>query len=163
MTEDLLLKYREYHYNYFSLLAGQRLKTFNFFIIISTILFGAYVNTFKEEVSCFACILPYLLSILSFIFWKLDTRTKYMIKSAENAIKYIDDSLLPNSDSNYPNILNILRIDDLKMDHQKQRNLGLLNKNCSYSTCFNIIFLLIGVLGIITGSHCIINSLILIF
>tara|TARA_R110001583_G_scaffold33438_4_gene112916 strand:- start:7619 stop:8116 length:498 start_codon:yes stop_codon:yes gene_type:complete len=162
MDKELLLKYREYHFNYFSLLAGQRLKTFNFFIVISAIIFGAFVNVFKEvDVnSTIACILPYLLSTLSFIFWKLDNRTKHMIKTAENAIKDIDDSLLPSSESNHPNILNILRVDDVNMDIQNLNNRGFLRKKFSYSTCFNSIFLIIGVLGFISGSFCIINMLI---
>ena len=149
MEKNDLLKYREFHWNYFSLHADQRLKTFNFYLVVSAVLIAAIVNILDgDKKLTLACILPYLLSLISFIFWKLDVRTKYMIKNSEEALKYIDDKLI-QSEGETPSVLNIFRYDDFI---SKTRKKGFIKGYLSYSKSFNIIFLLFGLLGFVIGT-----------
>jgi len=157
MEKNDLLKYREFHWNYFSLHTDQRLKTFNFYLVVSAILIGAFVNILDGDKDLkLACILPYLLSLISFIFWKLDVRTKYMIKNSEEAIKEIDDKLITN-DEETPSVLNIFRYDDFI---SKSRKKGFFKGYFSYSKSFNIIFSLFGIIGFVIGSFYLLDQLI---
>jgi hypothetical protein len=149
MDKNDLLKYREFHWNYFSLHADQRLKTFNFYLVVAAVLISGFVNFLDRDKNVkLACILPYLLTLISFIFWKLDLRTKQMISNSENAIKSIDDILIPNN-GEIPNGLNIFRYDDYMVSHEKKR---FFKRHMSYSKSFNAIFFLFGIIGFIVGT-----------
>lgn len=156
MEKNELFKYREYYWDYFSMHADQRLKSFNFYIVVSAVFIGAFVNILNNNNGItLACILPYILSFISFIFWKLDLRTKGMIKIAENAIKIIDDQIVGNEDTDHPNELNIFRYDD----YVTSKRCGF-KMNFSYSTCLNSIFLAMGLLGFFAGTFYLIDKLI---
>ncbi len=160
LNKNDLLKYREYHWDYFSLHAIQRLKTFNFYIVVSTIFISAFINIIKgDEKSIIAGILPFLLSFTSYIFWKLDIRTKNMIKNAESAIKYIDDKLIPKDEEDNPNVLNIFRYDDFIINSPKKKK-SILHIHLSYSKCFNLIFMSFGILGFLAGTLYLLDILI---
>lgn len=157
MTTTELLKYREFHWNYFSLHADQRLKMFNFYLIFSAILIGAFINILDEaKSSVLTCVLPYLLAIISFVFWKVELRIKYMIKNSEEAMKQIDDQLIKNESEN-PSVLNTFRYDDFISQSRKK---GVLKGHLSYSKGFNIIFLLFGFFGLVVGSYYLLHRII---
>lgn len=152
-------KYREYHWSYFSMHGDQRLKTFNFYLIASAIFIGGFVNMIKDgDEVLLGFILPYILSFISFIFWKLDVRTKRMIKISENAIKKIDDLLIDSVDDSIRNELNIFRHDDFLVEKLKSSKSVLVN-HMSYSKCFNAIFLMMGLLGFVIGTIFLINCI----
>lgn len=88
MDNELQKELREYAWNYFSLHAEQRLKTFHFFVILSTVITGAVLTIIKDFKNVeYAAPLAFLLPIFSFVFWKLDLRNKELIKHGENALK----------------------------------------------------------------------------
>lgn len=150
MKKNDLLKYREYHWNYFSLHANQRLRTFNFYLLISAIIIGAFINVINnKENSILFSVLPYILSFISFIFWKLDVRTKQMIKNAENAIKIIDDKVLVGIEGEHMVKLNLFELDNIIIRNEKTY---LFKKTLSYSKCFNSLFLMFGLLGLVAGT-----------
>ena len=154
MEKENLIKYREYLWNYFSLHADQRLRTFNFYLVVSTLIVGAFVNIINsnnEQKIVF--ILPYLLTFISFVFWKLDLRTKYMIKNAEDAIKYIDDEIITQK-GEIPKILNIFRYDEFSSRSLRR---GFIKGCFSYSKSFNLIFISFGIMGFILGTLYLIN------
>jgi len=103
---------RQYLWNYFQLHASQRLTTFKFYITISTIISTGYVATVAASVFVtLAILLGFTLSLLSFIFWKLDSRNKQLIKNAEEALKYLES--LPsfsNSIATNTNVTSVLQI-----------------------------------------------------
>ncbi len=148
MTREELLKYREYHWNYFSQHADQRLKTFNFYLVFSAILIGAFVNILDDDLqSNSKCVIPFLLCFISFVFWKLDKRTKHMIKNAENAIKSIDQIFIDSNDESRVE-LNIFGVDD-SMRFVRQK--GFYKGDFSYSQSFNLIFIVFGFTGLVVG------------
>ena len=144
MKESDLLTFREFHWKYFSLHADQRLKTFNFFIVVSAIFIGAYMNMLDgAEENVLLIIFPIIIALISFVFWKLDIRTKHMIKNAEKAIKSIDSKLLEEYGDEYA-YMNLFQHDD---------NIQAERKDYSYSKCFSFIFILIILLGISAATY----------
>lgn len=146
-----LEKFREYLWNYFSTHADQRLKTFHFFLIISALLFGAYGALFKEASgSLIICLFLLLVTFTSFVFWKLDQRTRGMIRNSENALKIIDKKLLEDMKGFNTND-DVLNIFDYEDEQTKKTNdtSCFFFKTYSYSLCFNLIFLVFGCIGVL--------------
>ncbi len=52
-----------------------------------------------------AVVVGLVLSLLSFIFWKLDERNKLMIKNAEGGLKYLEHQAGIQEDSDMAHIL----------------------------------------------------------
>ena len=145
MKKEVLLKYREFHWNYFSLHAEQRLKTFHFYLIVSAILIGAFINIFNGEQDLkLAFILPYVLTFISFIFYMIDVRARYMLKTSQDAIKLIDTKIIKN-DEEHPSRLNIFEFDEYLVKDKK----GGMN----YSKSFGLIFIIFGFLSFAAGSY----------
>ena len=89
---DLQDVFRESAWRHFTIHAEQRLKMFQFYITISTALLGGGVLLFRTGQNAIALtLLSFLVSFFSFVFWKLEVRTRKLIKTAEDAIKYLDD------------------------------------------------------------------------
>jgi hypothetical protein len=77
VDSEIKKTFREYTWAYFALHADQRIKTFNFFHIVAGLLAGGITTLLKgggdaRWISPFGA----LLTILSFVFWKLDNRNK---------------------------------------------------------------------------------------
>jgi len=76
---------RQYVWNYFKLHASQRLITFNFYIVISTAIAAGYIVALGvNSIPVLVILLSFTISLLSFIFWKLDVRNKLLIKNADD-------------------------------------------------------------------------------
>jgi hypothetical protein len=157
---DLILKQRENLWKYFSQHADQRLKAFNFYLIMSSLFIGGYARLLlsDKEIPAFA-IIPLLLSIISYIFWKLDHRTKLMIKRSEESIIVFDRIIaeeLPDVISDAEKIkVNIIAYDEA----EKSKN----RREASYSKCFSFVYLIIGVLGLICAWVTLVNGIDLTF
>src|SRR5438128_2118322 len=82
---------RSYVWGHFQLHASQRLTTFNFYIIVSSLIAGALLGVFQGNQPRYVGIgLGVLLTFFSFIFWKLDCRTRQLIWHAEEALRQIE-------------------------------------------------------------------------
>ncbi|WP_319466447.1 hypothetical protein [uncultured Pseudodesulfovibrio sp.] len=143
MTNDDIWKLRQSLWDYFSLHADQRLKSFNFFLILSAIVVGAFVNSIKDgNVHKASAILPLILSVSSYIFWKLDERTKLMIKYSEKGIKFIEDVFF-KGECGQEGPTCIFNYDD------SLKNERLAGGVYSYSNCFNVLFVLFMLIGLV--------------
>jgi hypothetical protein len=143
MKKEIVLKYRELHWSYFSLHAEQRLKTFHFYLIVAAILIGAFINIINEEKDLkFAFILPFILAFISFIFYKIDQRARFMLKNSQDAIRHLDSKLISN-DEDKPSRINIFEY-DAHIQSDKKRGMN-------YSKSFGSIFMTFGVLSIVAG------------
>ena len=87
-SEELLKEQREYAWSYFQLHANQRMTTFNFFVVIAALLTTGLSGTFNKDFQnpFIGIVLGAGLIVISFIFWKLDQRIRYMIKHAETTL-----------------------------------------------------------------------------
>lgn len=75
-------------WRYFELHAKQRMAVFNFFLVLSGLILAGLSSTFdaSSDKNMFGIALAILLILVSFIFWKLDQRTSFLIKHAEKAL-----------------------------------------------------------------------------
>ena len=143
--------YRANAWRHFAIHADQRLKMFQFYITISTALFGAGIFLFRAGQNDVAIILLGLLALFfSFVFWKLDVRTSILVKNAEDAIKHLDESIdLPNIDGE-PNPLKLFTRDDFRNSSPSRVH----RFRFSYRRCFALVFVVIGCLGILGIMYC---------
>lgn len=90
---DLTWKYFQQH-------AQQRISYFNFFVIFSTILTTGLVSTFQKAfgVPYLGVAIGVIQVFLSFMFWKIDQRNKFLTKHAEEIIKSIESKSELGSD-----------------------------------------------------------------
>lgn len=142
------MEQKEYLWQYFSVHAAQRLQAFNFFLTLTTVLIGAFAAMFKDFQNKPAiAVLPLLVSILSFIFWKLDCRTKDMIKLAEEGLKELEQA--PGEGPLKAD--QIFSKDDRYVANKPRLKQGhILTAYYTYSTCFNFLFFVFGAAGIMT-------------
>jgi hypothetical protein len=84
----------------------------------------------------------------------LDKRNKLLIKNAEKALRYLESCIL-KSNREIPEIVHVFRYeefftDNLKsMEEKNNRICDFLKYNWSYSKCFNSIFIIGTIMGII--------------
>ncbi len=76
----------------FSFMRGQRITIFNYFIVFAGIILTGLASVIQASprLSVVGIAMGFLLSLLSFIFWKLDQRTSFFVKHAEERIKTIE-------------------------------------------------------------------------
>lgn len=91
---------RNHCWNYFALHAQQRMSAFQFFITLETALIGAGLLVLQSDFSSdshFKIVIGPMIILLSFVFWKIDQRTKDLIKGAEVGLKEIENFFLANT------------------------------------------------------------------
>jgi|SRR3989442_6948906 len=92
MTPEEWKEARTYAWGYFAVHADQRMKLFNFFLILSGLIIGAFpaVRGMAPKAKAVA-LLPLLLVLAAFIFWRLEERTRRLVKNGENALRFLDE------------------------------------------------------------------------
>jgi hypothetical protein len=83
----------EYPWRYFSLHAGQRMQSVNFFLIATTFLVSAYVAAVSGGHAGLAAGVAVLGAMSSFIFYRIERRVRGLIKAAEAALRPLEQSL----------------------------------------------------------------------
>lgn len=137
-AEDTALNHATKH---FEIHAAQRLTAFNFFIVISGAILAAIAASIQkpEEFALPGAALGVLLAILSAIFWKLDRRTRFLIKHSESAIKKYEAKHLD------PEFRVFSNEECETEDHRKSHKFS--KRMFSYSEVFGLLFLGSGLLG----------------
>jgi hypothetical protein len=139
---------RQYIWNYFQVHAAQRLTTFNFYILISTLITTGFLLVIKD-MSILALILSLVLILLSFVFWKLDVRNKQLIRIAEAGLKDLESKDKIADKTSEPHVLNIFSYEEAQTDKLRSEKVKWIwNRVFTYSTCFNIVFIVFAVLGL---------------
>jgi hypothetical protein len=161
MDKDLQNALREYAWKYFSLHAEQRLKTFHFFVILSTVLTGAILTLAKDTVYVgYASPLAYLLAVFSFVFWKLDVRNKELIKHGENALKNLEDQLNIQATGQQPEPVLLFSHEEWSTNSKLRfPQVPLMSAHMSFSDCFNVIFSVFGIGGFVLGTVFVLNAI----
>src|SRR5262245_45101410 len=92
MDEHLRGELRDYAWKYYALHAEQRIKTFNFFLILYALAVGGVTAAVKDlQSQSVAAGIGFLMAFVAFIFWKLDVRNKQLIQHAEAALKELEN------------------------------------------------------------------------
>lgn len=153
MDEKFRNEMRDYVWKYFALHADQRIKTFNFYLVLCTLITGGLIALVNDSKSPYlAALVAFGLTFISFIFWRLDLRNKELIHHSEEALKLLeDDSRLPN-EKNVPHRLKIFSYEECITTGLKgKRFLWAFPCHFRYSTCFNAVFLVLGFAGLVAG------------
>lgn len=137
---------RNHAWNYFALHAQQRMSAFQFFITLEIGLAGAVflaVQTGTAEGFRPFALIGILMAILAFVFWKIDQRTRDLIKNAERSLQKVEAFLSSHSSMGDPL--------PFSADPQVKGQIGaipLISGRLTYSQSFGVIFLGCGALGI---------------
>jgi hypothetical protein len=158
MSEQNKSGLRSYYWSYFDLHATQRLTTFNFYIVMCTLIGGGYVAVLKEDsLLPLGVVLGLALILMSFVFWKLEIRNKQLIKNAEAALKKLDADIEPNEATSEPSVLRLFEYDEHFVGlKRKKKSFWFWRNHWSYSNCFNTVFALFGILGLLAAVYAVI-------
>ena len=139
---------RDYAWNYFQLHASQRMSSFNFFVVIAALLTTGMVATFKTDCTHHWLGLPLglSLSVISYIFWKLDQRTRYLIIHAEVALKMLETNW--KKDELYPHVALFSSEEERTSELQKKSTILPSQWHLSYSHSLSTVHLVFASLGI---------------
>ena len=154
MDTELRKELRKYAWDYFDRHAEQRLKTFNFYLLLcGAIIAGVISFAQKSEQVRYAWPLGFLLTLVSFIFWKLDVRNRQLTKHSEEALKLLEDeSDLSDESPGVPHRCKLFRREEVESSKLNRfPSAPLTTAYFSYTTCFNWLFTLLGVGGAILG------------
>lgn len=145
--------FREYVWDYFALHAEQRLKTFQFYVTLSTALVGGFLLLIRYgQNHKWIGLLGLVLVLLSIVFAKLDQRTRGMVKRAEDALNFLDSQHGLADIAGAPHPLRLIANDKHFTD--KAKLWPLTTGHFSYSRCFGWVFSLFGILGGLTAIAC---------
>lgn len=154
MTAEELKEARSYAWAYFALHADQRMKLFNFFLILSGLILGAFpaVRNMAPGAKVVA-ILPSFLVLSAFIFWRLDERTQHLVKNAEAALKFLDERwpVQPLGDGT-PHDLRLFERDDYLTAAVNKKWWAKRVVPISYTDNFRIVFLMVGGVGFVLAA-----------
>lgn len=139
----------EYAWKYFSLHADQRLRTFHFFLILAALVIGGSLTAAGNGVLPIAgtVINLYALVPISFLFWKLDERNKFLVKHSEKVLKRIESE----AQGRMPNLFTDEEEETRRL-RDKQSGMRVWEANMTYGDIFRWVFLCVAGLGITMGT-----------
>lgn len=144
---------REYAWQYFLVHAQARLTTFSFYVGFCTIVVAGLYAVLSQGIRPqLGAPIAFLLTFLSFVYWKVDIRHKELIKHAEAALKWLEQtSGLPDIDGvPHPSKL-FCREEHITNRLPRFPSTISLQAFWSYSTCVKTVFSVLGAAGFITG------------
>ncbi len=153
MDDKVRAELYEHAWKCFSLHADQRLKTFHFFVLLSTVVGGGLFALLKDRQHFFmAGLLAMLLPFLAFVFWKLETRNRQLVKHAETALKFMEGEYQLPPQGELPHPLQIFRSEERATALLPRfPHAGFAKVHLSYSRCFNAVFAVFGIGGLIAA------------
>jgi len=142
-------------WQYFVLHAQQRLTTFNFYIIVSTVAVSGYIASLREASARPASIIVGLfLPFFSFVFWKLDCRNRQLVKNAEDALRSLEKWHTCSGAEGQISELALFRRDDKAVGLARQRtSFWSWRNHYSYSDCFNLVFGVFAICGVLAALY----------
>lgn len=158
LSEEQEKTYRAQAWSYFSVHAGQRMQTFQFYVTLITALVGGAIVLAKGDYGKIGLgAVGSAIALMSYVFWKLDCRTRLLIKNAEGALKFLDRfHALPPMDG-APHPLDLFSRDDA-LRRQRVGLLRLVAGDLSYSNCFNLVYAIFGCGGVFFVGVALFNS-----
>lgn len=139
--------FRPYAWDYFVFHADQRMKTFNFFLVVAGLLAGGITGLMKEvSRPCTLSPLGLILASLAIVFWRMDQRNHQLVKTGETALRYLDGLHALPMENGRPHPLCLIARDEAD---SKGKGQSLWRKGYhSYTKLFRCIFLLFFSIGI---------------
>ena len=144
---------QQYAWQYFLAHAQARLATFRFYLIFCTILgAGLFGILGQQGAPQYGSPLAFLIGFLSYIYWRVDARHRQIVKRAQAALIWAEESLELPAVQNQPHPMMLFAIDR----NSKQARTPLRKSfnpfgKLTYSECVNLVFLVFGVGGALAG------------
>jgi hypothetical protein len=87
----------DHAWRYFEIHSNHRMSMFNFFTVLSGLTVAGIGATLQgpQKFSAIGVLLGVALALLSYVFWKLDQRSSFLVKHAECAQGRIEEEILP--------------------------------------------------------------------
>ncbi|WP_425619068.1 hypothetical protein NA78x_002799 [Anatilimnocola sp. NA78] len=138
----------EYAWKYFDRHAEQRLKTFNFYLLLCGAIIAGICGVLREpKMEWMTVVLASILSFVSFVFWKLDRRNRTLTKRSEQALQFLEDKLVyADGPDGVPHICKLFQ----REAHDRER---AHVSEYSYSRCFGLVFALFGFGGFASAAY----------
>jgi hypothetical protein len=145
--EKLEMKLAATAWRYFELHAGQRLKTFHFYIVMCLAALGGLVTLMQRECTSYFAVasISGLLAVLSMVFWRLDRRTRQLIWRAEEALMAIESHCDLRGLDSGPHELMLFTISETEPKRDRIP---------SYSRCLHAVMAVFWALGLIGVGVC---------
>jgi hypothetical protein len=126
------------------------MKLFNFFLVLSGLILGAFpaVRSLAPAARLTA-LLPLLLVLTAFIFWRLEQRTRQLVKNGENALRFLDEQWSLTAEGGEPHPLAIVARDDYLVERIKKRWWAKCGVPVTYAGSFRIAYVMIGAVGLV--------------
>jgi len=134
--------------NYFNCHARQRFYLINFYIIISMALLSTVYFVENEQAHPFIIIAHSAEVLITYVFYKLDKRTCFLIKNAEEVLRTLESQYIPQK------CLRVYSVEKSKTRKEKLsrfvcfgriRRASKYISPITYSECFGILFYTIGI------------------
>lgn len=135
---------QKYAWDYFQLHSNQRMTAFNYFIALSALVATGLGATLQQNGTRFCVMgisLGGLLMVISFVFWKIDQRTRRLIKNAEKALMHAESDFPCFVKTQETHCTQLFTYEGLTTQALQERTkFKLLRAPLSYTQSFNIIF-----------------------
>lgn len=143
---DLIWKYFEHHGN-------QRLTHINFFTVLSSaLIISQFTIINSQKVVCYIpMILGVIQCIISFVFYKIDDRTKFLVKHAEETITEIERHYNFYNDKEYSKRLRLFTNEVTATREARQYSKCFLFKQISHRLSYRILLASFSVIGLLAG------------
>ena len=150
-TDEQIKRLEDRAWQAFAAHAGQRLTTFNFYLVLSSLLITAMAATFQKDfrLPYLGAVVGALLAFMSYLFWRLDKRNRELIKLSESALKHFEAAISPvDSTQPYHPAAFFLR-DDYETGPKKAASKWYWRKHYSYANILDRVYLTFAVVGLV--------------
>ncbi|MFT0692803.1 hypothetical protein ACDX34_01550 [Acinetobacter bereziniae] len=135
----------EHLWKYFEIHSNQRMSLINYYFFISVAMLtglGVILQSTDKKFSILGGFISILIILTSFIFWKLDQRTSYLIKFVEERMSEYEKSNIVNSK---------LRIFSKEDFSQQLNNIqkNIFTKNYTYGSMYRFLFSIMAISGLV--------------
>jgi hypothetical protein len=138
--------HKEYAWKYFQLNAEQRMKAFNFSLILVGVSIGALANLLRFKNYEFAIVIGAFLFVASIIFLMIDLRSRQLLRYGIEALKSLE-----KQDSATPEI-----IDVFTQEEKYKKEHWFWGRVLSYTFAINIFYIVTMLVGLLAAyySYC---------
>jgi len=145
-----LMDQRQCAWDYFQLHAAQRMALFNFFVLISAILTAGMGSALRKNgaYECVGLALAVSLLLVSFAFWKLDQRVRFLVKHAEGILKMVEATQAEDG-ANSAELALFAEEERKTIELKRQSGRCPFRCHLSYSQCFGVVYIIFGGLGLL--------------
>ena len=139
-----------YSWDYFHVHADQRMSVFNFFVALAVLMTGGLVGTFHKDfgMPALGIVLGLGLGFVSFVFWKLDQRVKFLLKNVEASLAELEKHFPTAGSANEPHVTQLFSWEStVTRGLRSSRKKWSPAAQFSYAQSFNLLFLFFGLVG----------------